>query len=360
MQINLSLSEIKNIIGAQVGPDDLFKGEPCKDESLKIKNISSLEKATENDIAFLFDRGTESVFSPVNLDLVKNSKAAVIVAQKEVIPGKNYLITTDPLSVFTKIVNFIQDDKSEKLISENSIISKKSELDQTVKIGPSSVICDGSKIGKFTVIDSNVFIGKNVVVGESVKVYSGAKILDNSKIGNNTIIHANVVIGSDGFGYSVTKQGLKKIPQVGIVEIGNDVEIGANSTIDRAAFDKTVIGDGCKIDNMVHIAHNVIVGPHTAILAQTGIAGGVQIGFGCQIGGQVAIKDHIKIGNQAKIVSKSGVMKDVEPGQTVAGIPAQPFSKWKRSAIVFAMLPEYLKKFKEREKKAGFFKRLFS
>lgn len=350
MQINLSLSEIKKIIGSQSGPDDFFQ----------VQNISSLENATEKDIAFLFDRGTESAFSPISLDLVKNSKAAVIVAQKEVVPGKNYLITQDSLTAFTKIVNFIQHDKSEKLISEFSIISKKSNLDRTVKVGAATVISDGSKIGKFTIIDSNIFIGKNVFIGENVKIYSGAKILDNSKIGNNTIIHANVVIGSDGFGYSVTKQELKKIPQIGIVEIGNYVEIGANSTIDRAAFDKTVISDGCKIDNMVHIAHNVFVGPHTAILAQTGIAGGVQIGFGCQIGGQVAIKDHIKIGNQAKIVSKSGIIKDVESGQTVAGIPALPFSKWKRSAIVFAMLPEYLKKFKERGKKTGFLKRFFS
>ena len=129
-----------------------------------------------------------------------------------------------------------------------------------------------------------------------------------------------------------------------IVQIGSNVEIGICTAITRASFDKTIIGDGCKIDNLVQIAHNVIIGSHTAILAQTGIAGGVQIGIGCQIGGQVAIKDHLKIGNGAKIVSKSGVMKDVKAGEVVAGIPALPFSEWKRSSVLFSMLPGYLKK----------------
>ncbi len=349
MQINLNLSEIKRIIGIKEGPDD----------SLSLKNISSLENATSDDVAFLFDRGSESVFSPVDIEKIKNSNAGVIIAQKEVVIGKRYLIVDDSLSAFSKIVNFVQDDKSENLISNNAVISDKADLHQTVKVGAACVICDNTKIDELTVLDSNIFIGKNVSIGKNVKIYSGAKILDDSIIGNNCIIHANVVIGSDGFGYSITKRGLQKIPQIGTVQIGSNVEIGACTTVDRAAFDKTIIGDGCKIDNLVQIAHNVVIGPHTVILAQTGIAGGVIIGTGCQIGGQVAIKDHVEIGNGVKIVSKSGVMKDVKDGEVVAGIPAMPFSKWKRAAIVFSMLPEYLKKFKDREQKMSFFKRFF-
>ncbi|MBD3273152.1 UDP-3-O-(3-hydroxymyristoyl)glucosamine N-acyltransferase [Candidatus Dependentiae bacterium] len=350
MQINLNLSDIKKIIGADLNPDDSFS----------VKNISSLEDADSNDIAFLFDRGSESVFSPVNLELVKKSNAGIIVAQKEIVPGKKYLLVKDPLSAFTKIINFVQKDDSKKLIEDTAVISNKADIHQSVKIGAASVVCDNAKIDELTILDSNVFIGKNVCIGKNVRIYSGVKILDGSIIGNNSIIHSNTVIGSDGFGYAANKNGLQKIPQIGIVQVGNNVEIGANTTIDRATFNKTIIGDGCKIDNLVMIAHNVVIGPHTAILAQTGIAGGVVIGAGCQIGGQVAIKDHIKIGNGAKIVSKSGVMKDIKDGDVVAGIPAMPFSKWKRAMIVFSMLPEYLKKFKERDKKAGFFKRLFS
>ena len=194
MQINLNLSEIKKIIGVDTNLDDSFS----------VKKISSLEAATGQDIAFLFDRGTESVFSPVNLDLVKNSKAGIIVAQKEIVPGKRYLIVSDPLQVFSKIVNFVQKDKSEKFINENSVVSEKAVLDKTVKVGFSSVVCDNARIEELTVIDTNVFIGKDVHIGKNVKIYSGVKILDGSLIGDNTIIHANAVIGSDGFGYSVT------------------------------------------------------------------------------------------------------------------------------------------------------------
>lgn len=349
MQINLNLSEIKRIIGVKEGPDDF----------LNLKNISSLENATSDDVAFLFDRGSESVFSPVEIEKIKNSNAGIIVAQKEIVIGKRYLIVEDSLSAFSKIVNFVQNDKSENLISDNAVISDKAYLHQSVKVGSACVICDNSKIDELTILDSNIFIGKNVSIGKNVKIYSGAKVLDDSIIGNNSIIHANVVIGSDGFGYSITKRGLQKIPQIGIVQIGRDVEIGACTTIDRATFEKTIIGDGCKIDNLVQIAHNVVIGSHTVILAQTGIAGGVLIGTGCQIGGQVAIKDHLKIGNGVKIVSKSGVMKDIKDGEIVAGIPAISFSKWKRAMVVFSMLPEYLKKLKERKKSAGFFKSLF-
>jgi UDP-3-O-[3-hydroxymyristoyl] glucosamine N-acyltransferase len=171
----------------------------------------------------------------------------------------------------------------------------------------------------------------------------GVIILDRCHIGDNSIIHAGTVIGSDGFGYQVSQTGMKKIPQIGIVDIGKYVEIGANCSIDRAAFDVTQIGNGVKMDNGCHIAHNVIIGDHTAILAQTGIAGGVKIGMGCMIGGQVAIKDHVVIGDGVKVVSKSGVLTDVSNGQTVAGIPAIPFSQWKRTVVILGKLPEYIK-----------------
>jgi UDP-3-O-[3-hydroxymyristoyl] glucosamine N-acyltransferase len=144
--------------------------------------------------------------------------------------------------------------------------------------------------------------------------------------------------------------GLRKVPHVGIVRIGKHVEIGANTTIDRSEFGETVVGDGVKIDNCVHIAHNVKIGPGSAILAHTGVAGSVEIGTGCQIGGQVAIKDHIKIGDGAKIVSKSAVMRDVAPKAVVCGIPSMPFSQWKRVMVVLARLPEYVKAFKKKKK----------
>jgi len=351
MQINLNLSQIKHIIGAEIGSDDSFL----------VKNITSLENAQESDLAVVLDRGSDSVFSPVALDKIKNSKAGIILSEKEFVEGKKYLLTQDSLIAFSKIIDFVNKNSNNNLqkISAQTFIDDKTQIHDTVIVGPYSVILDNSKIDENSIIESNVFIGKNVTIGKNSFIYSGARILDGSIIGNNCIIHANAVIGSDGFGYNVSKTGLNKIPQIGIVKIGNNVEIGACATIDRASFEATIISDGCKIDNQVHIAHNVIIGPHTVILAQTGIAGSVQIGFGCQIGGQVAIRDHIKIGNNVKIVSTSGVMNNVVDNETVAGIPAVKFSEWKRLIVIFAKLPEYLKIFKERDKKRTFWSKFF-
>ena len=160
-------------------------------------------------------------------------------------------------------------------------------------------------------------------------------------MGDDSIINAGALIGSDGFGYRITKRGLQKIPHVGIVRIGRGVEVGGNASIDRAAFDATVIGDGVKLDNMVHIAHNVHIGAHTAILAQTAVAGSVRIGMGCLIGAHVVIKDHVTLGNKVRVVSKAGVMRDTPDNQTVAGVPAMPFLAWKRLTVFLANFQDF-------------------
>jgi len=240
------------------------------------------------------------------------------------------------------------------------------KLGKDVVVKACSVIEDDAIVGDSTLVGAHVFIGKNVSIGSNVILHSGAKILDNCIVGDHSIIHSGVIIGSDGFGYQVTKMGLRKIPQIGNVVIGKYVEIGANSCIDRAAFESTIIEDGVKLDNQVHIAHGVRVGAGSAIIAQTGIAGSTIIGRGCQIGGQVGIKDHITIGNGAKIVSKSTVVKSVEEGEVVAGTPAMPFKKWRRMVAMLARLPEIVKKASElermmlkRQKQAGWLRKLW-
>ena len=358
MRINLKISQLKRIVGAN---------NCCLDDSFFIENISSLENAKNNDIAVLIDRGDRSVFSPVSLENIKKSNAILYLSKDKIVEGKNYLIVNDPAIAFQKIVDFIElnnIEKTNKVKNSYAVVSDSAILQKNVNIEANSVIQDEAYVGENTSIGSNVFIGKKVIIGSNTKIYPGVKILDRCSIGNNCIIHAGAVIGSDGFGYSVTKSGLKKIPQIGIVQIGNDVEIGANCTLDRASFDETIIGNGVKIDNCVHIAHNVKIGDHTVILAQTGIAGGVQIGFGCQIGGQVGIKDHVIIGNEVKIVSKSAVMKNLHDGQIVAGIPAISFSQWKRIIVVLEKLPEVLKDFYKikifyENKKKSFLRRFF-
>ncbi|MFH1643932.1 MAG: UDP-3-O-(3-hydroxymyristoyl)glucosamine N-acyltransferase [bacterium] len=332
MQINLTVGEIIKLV----------EGQTSLDSSFLIENIKSFETAKQNDLAFFIDRGQNSVFDKFPLELIQKSNAGLILASRPIIEGKNYLIVKDPLYAFQKIVDYIQNEKFITGVHKTAIIGVTAKLEENVTICANVVIEDGTFIGKNSYIGANTYIGKKVYLGKNVKLNPGCRILHDCVIGDNTQIYSGAVIGSDGFGYEVGQLGLRKIPQIGIVRIGQNVEIGANATVDRASFDETFIGDGVKIDNMVHIAHNVYVGNHTAILAQTVIGGTVKIGFGCQIGGQVAIKDHVTIGNGAKIVSKSAVMKDIKDGETVAGIPAIPFSKWKRLMVATMRLPEII------------------
>ncbi len=328
MHLNLDLQKLIEIIG-----EGSFAGTLSND----FVSIASLDHATEHDIAIVFDRGDASVFSSIDQEKIKNSQAGLIIAAKAIVPHKNYLIVKDPLEAFQKLVHHGQTQKNIQASTKTTLIPT------STHVAASAVIKSSTTIGENTVVMDQVFIGHDCFIGNNVILYPGVIILDGCSIGDHSIIHAGTIIGSDGFGYQVTKQGLLKIPQIGIVKIGRHVEIGANCTIDRAAFDATIIEDLVKIDNAVHIAHNVKIGAGTAIIAQTGIAGSVVIGKGCQIGGQVAIKDNITIGDGAKIVSKSAVMNNVSSGDTVAGIPAISFIEWKRATILHAKLPELFK-----------------
>jgi UDP-3-O-[3-hydroxymyristoyl] glucosamine N-acyltransferase len=326
MEVNLTLDKVLEIVDGVAS---------SVDSNFLIKNIRSLEDAKESDLAVILDKGDASVFDSISIDKIKNSTAGLILSSSVVVDGKNYIIVKDALSAFQKLFAYLSDQRARIIVEKN--------IEPSALIDPSAIICDGVKIGASSVIGAQVFIGRDCVIGAGVLIYPGVKILDRCLIGDGAIIHSGAVIGSDGFGYQVTKQGMKKIPQIGIVNVGRMVEVGANTCIDRAAFEETKIGDGVKIDNCVHVAHNVKIGAATAILAQTGIAGSAQIGIGCQIGGQVAIKNDVKIGNGVKIVSKSAVLNDLEDGAVVCGIPAIPFSKWKRIHVLQQKLPEYSK-----------------
>lgn len=315
------------------------------DPSLVIHRIASLQNAGPHDLAIVLDRGDASVFDAVSKEAITQSAAGVLLADHEVVSGKKYILVSDALAAFTALAELFEQQGNASL--------QEPRVGSNVTIHPSAVIEQGATIGDGTIICAQVFVGKNCTIGSNVLLHPGVKVLDRCVIGNNVIIQSGAVIGSDGFGYQVSKTGLKKIPQIGIVRIGSNVEIGANCMIDRASFDETVIGDGVKMDNGIHLAHNVKVGAYSAILAQTGIAGSVQIGIGCQIGGQVAIKDNVKIGNGVKIVSKSGVMQDLKDNEIVAGIPAIPFSQWKRLTVSLQKVPDALKAFGNFQALAG-------
>ncbi len=328
MQLNLTSTQLIEIIGEGVLTAPLTHS---------IVRLASLTSATKNDLALVFDRGDASVFSAVNQEIIKKSQAGLIITSQTVVPYKNYLIVKDPLDAFQKLALYAQTQKNIIAATKTTIIPDSTHIASTAIIKP------GSVIGKKSIIMDQVYIGYDCIIGNNVLLYPGVKILDECIIGDGTIIHAGTIIGSDGFGYQITKQGLRKIPQIGIVRIGSQVEIGANCTIDRAAFDETIIEDLVKIDNLVHLAHNVKIGTGSAILAQTAVAGSTSIGKGCQIGGQVGIKDNIIIGDGVKIVGKSAVMTSVNPGETIAGIPSISFIQWKRTTVMLTKLPELFK-----------------
>ena len=236
-------------------------------------------------------------------------------------------------------------------VHKTAVVANDFELEKDVSVGPWCVLEPGVKIGSGTVICAGCYVGHETVIGCECKFYPHVSIRERCKIGSRVVIHNGVVIGSDGFGYVQDSRIWKKIPQIGVVEIGDDVEIGANTTIDRARFGKTVIGNGVKIDNLVQIAHNVRIGDNTAMAAQVGIAGSATIGRNVQFGGQAGAAGHLKIGDNAVIGGKSGVTKDVPPASFVSGFPAMSHDKATKRHAEMMRLPVLRKRVTEIEKR---------
>ena len=231
-------------------------------------------------------------------------------------------------------------------IMDNCNIGENCSFGQNVVVGPNV------KIGNNVKIHDHVVIESDVVIGDHTTIFSGAKILSKSQIGANCILHNNVVIGSDGFGFSPTDSGAyEKVPQTGSVLIEDDVEIGANTTIDRATLGETIIRQGVKLDNLIQIAHNVEVGAHTVIAAQTGIAGSSKVGSHCVIGGQVGIAGHLKIGNRVQIQAQSGILRNLKDDEKVMGYPAIDLRSYNKSYVHFKNLNEHIKILHKLQKK---------
>jgi UDP-3-O-[3-hydroxymyristoyl] glucosamine N-acyltransferase len=235
-------------------------------------------------------------------------------------------------------------------VDPSAKISSSAEVHPTARIGPWCLIGDRVKIGARSVLMAGNHLGSDTTVGEDVRLFPHVILYSSTVVGNRVTIHAGTVIGSDGYGYVFDEDRHRKVLQVGNVVIHDDVEIGANSAIDRAALHSTIIGAGTKIDNLVHIAHGVVTGRHCLILGQAGFAGGTHLGDHVIIAAQAGIAGHLKIGSQAIVAAKSGVMRDIPPGGRVFGFPAQPDQKMKRQIVASQQLPEMLKRVRELEK----------
>jgi UDP-3-O-[3-hydroxymyristoyl] glucosamine N-acyltransferase len=324
----------------------LVAGELIGDGSILIKGVSGIQEACEGEITFLAN--------PKYLPYLDKTKASAVIVSREVTPGTKPVIRCDnPSIAFTKIVSFIlpQEDKHPAGIDPKAVLGKNVKIGKDAAIGACAVIEDDVSIGARSVIYPGCYVGKHAVIGSDTVIYANVSIRERVAIGNRVIIHSGVVVGSDGFGF-VTVDGVHhKIPQVGTVVVEDDVEIGANVTIDRARFDKTVIGQGTKIDNLVHIAHNVTIGANCLIVAQVGVSGSTTIGNNVILAGQVGVVGHITIGDNSIVMAQSGVSKSLPEGSIVWGTPARPADEAKRIIVYVQGLPKMHETIKELKQK---------
>ena len=326
---------------------DQINGTVVGDRDIDIFNISKIEEGSKGSLTFLAN--------PKYTEFIYTTKASAAIVSSDFEPTERIELTLikvkDPYSSFTSILELFDKDISKrKGISQLTDVDKSSKISDSSFIGSFSTVGENSIIGEKCIIENQVFIGNNVKIGNGCLIYPGVKILDDTRIGQNCIIHSSTTIGSDGFGFAPNDDGsYKKIPQTGNVVIGDNVEIGSNSTIDRATLGSTIISNGVKLDNQIQVAHNVEIGENTAIAAQSGVAGSTKIGKNCMIGGQVGIIGHIKIGDNVKIQAQAGVTSNIESNSRVTGTPAISYMNYNKSYVHFKNLPEIVKKIDKKD-----------
>lgn len=336
----LTTKEICSLIGGEL------EGSP----DLEITTINKIENASKGSISFIADEKYSKY--------LKNTNASAIIVDANEsfkVNGHDYaLIKVENVYVaLTRLLKHIETENIErKGISNLSFVSKNTKIEDSASVGAFSYISENSQIGKNTNISTHVFIGKDVTIGDNVNIYPGVKIYNGCIVGNNCSIHANTVIGSDGFGYKPNSKGeYEKIPQVGRVILEDNVDIGANTVIDRATFGETVIAKGVKLDNLIQIAHNVEIGENSVIAALTGIAGSTKLGKNNIVGGQVGFSDHITIADGNMFQAQSGIIQNIksENGR-YQGSPGIDYYTHMKSSVLFKKLPEMQKRISDLEK----------
>lgn len=326
---------------------DYVNGVVCGDDQVRITGFSGLKEAKPGDLSFL---GNSKYAG-----LLNDTKAsAVLVAVNDKYQSRAALIKVqNPSLAFSRILSLFVPGPTDsfKGIHETAVIAPTVKMGKNVTVGPHVVMEDDVELQDGSIIGAGSFIGFNTRIGKETLIYPNVSIMHQTIIGDRVIIHSGTVIGSDGFGFATEEGSHEKIPQIGIVEIGNNVEIGANVAIDRARFDRTVIGEGTKIDNFVQIAHNVHIGKKCLIVAHAGIAGSAVIEDGVVVGGQVGIAGHITVGAGTMIAAQSGITNSVEPKSILFGTPARPHMQEKRIQAVIKKLPEHVKLIKDLQQK---------
>jgi len=335
--MKLTAKEVAERIGARVEGDG----------SLELTAVAAPERAGVKHLIY--------VEAAKHAERAVASAAACVVASEGIaLPGKTVLRSAQPKVAFAKAAGLLLERAPiASGVHPTAIVAPLARIGANVGIGPFAVIGEDTRIGDGTQIGAHSVIGAGCWIGDNCRIHPRVTMYAGSRIGHRAEIHSGAVIGADGFGYAFDGERYWKFPQAGIVEIGDDVEIGANATIDRGSLDDTRIGEGVKLDNLVHVGHNVQIGAHTVIAAQTGVSGSSRLGHHVVCGGQVGIADHCTLEDGSVAGAQAGIPtgKTIRSGQTVWGTPARPLDKFKEAYVWFARLPELGERIKRLEEK---------
>jgi UDP-3-O-[3-hydroxymyristoyl] glucosamine N-acyltransferase len=329
---------------------DFLNGEIEGDPGVIVHNVSRIEDGKKGTLAFLAN--------PKYTPYIYETDASIVLVNSDFIAEKEIPATlirvADAYEAFASLLELQEQTKKEKTgIESNAYVSSSSKMGKNAYVGTFSYISDKVVIGDNVKIYPQVFIGENTVIGDNTIIYPGVKIYHDCQLGKNCIVHAGSVIGADGFGFApqCETNNYKKIPQVGNVILEDNVEIGANTTIDRATIGSTVIREGVKLDNLIQVGHNVEIGQDSVIAAQSGIAGSSKVGKYCMFGGQVGISGHLNVADKVKIAAQSGIASNINTeGEIVQGTPGYNYGQFRRSYVFFKKLPDIYKQIDALEK----------
>ena len=327
----------------------ILEGEISGNPEAKVSKLAKIEEGVDGSLTFLAN--------PKYTPYIYTTKASVTIVNKDFVPEQEFTTTLikvdDAYKSFSKLLEYYNQVKNNKVGIENPIFkSDTASYGENVYLGAFSYLGDNVVLGDNVKIYPHAYIGDNTTIGDNVTIFSGAKIYSETKIGNNCVINSGAIIGVDGFGYAPDENGeFQKIPHIGNVILEDNVEVGAAATIDRATLGATIIRRGVKLDNQVHIAHNVEIGSHTVIAAQTGIAGSTKIGEYCLFGGQVGVAGHMTIGNKVRVQAQTGIGHRVKDGEKLYGSPAIDYGNYVKSYVHFKNLPKIVSQLNKLEKK---------
>ena len=321
-------------------------GELVGDGSIAIHDVAGIREALPGDITFIANSRYDSY--------LEETQASAVICARETGPAAVPLVYVDnPYLAFQRAVRIFRPDRDRPQpgVHPSAVVASDAIVGRGASVGAWCVVESGARVGDRAVVMSHGYLGPRAELGEDSYLYPRVTIREDCVVGARCILHIGVVVGSDGFGFAFDRGRYHKVPQVGNVIIGDDVEIGANTTIDRATTHSTRIGDGTKIDNLVQIGHNVVIGRHCIIVAQVGISGSTELEDYVTVGGQAGVGGHLKIGEGAMVGARSGVTKAIPARTTVAGFPAVPLGLWKRAQALLQKLPQIFQRLRDGEER---------